>query len=281
VLWDASSPEFTGPLMCGNTSGVSGDFQQRCSEKFRSEGIVTEFGHLHPWEDNHCLMEPDGIKFNREIIWVDVSVPPEELWRTHFEHACRKNINRAQREGVRVTCVTSDEHIREFHRIYFQTMDRNQALSSYYFPLEYFLMLRDELGEQARFVLAEHKGRIVAATLYMNDGVDVFSYLGGADAECQQVRPTNAVIFETIKWAHETGKKRLILGGGYKPDDGIFRFKATFSKYKQPFNIYKHVHMHPEYDNLRTQWAKYYGQAGIESGYFPIYRHVPQPLDQS
>ena len=61
---------------------------------------------------------------------------------------------------------------------------------------------------------------------------DVFSFLGGADAEFQMIRPTNLVIWETILWAPDAGKKRFIPGGGYTVSDGIFRFKSTFSKHR-------------------------------------------------
>ncbi len=46
------------------------------------------------------------------------------------------------------------------------------------FTHEYFEAIRDELGAHARFVLAEYKGQVIAATLYLYDETDVFWYLG-------------------------------------------------------------------------------------------------------
>jgi hypothetical protein len=43
---------------------------------------------------------------------------------------------------------------------------------------EYFEATRDEFGAHAGFVLAEYKGQVIAATLYLYDETDVFWYLG-------------------------------------------------------------------------------------------------------
>jgi serine/alanine adding enzyme len=250
-------------------------FPALCSALFQSEGIVTEFAHLHPWSSARAVLNPNGCVYNRDIVWVDLTLSSEELWRQQLQHSCRKNISVANQEGVRIFAASTDDHIREFCRIYEDTMRRNHALEGYYFPSSFFHAFREELPENARFVFAEYKDQIVAATLYLHDDTDVFSFLGGADAAFQHVRPTNAVIWETIRWAQEAGKKRLILGGGYKSDDGIFRFKSTFSRLRQAFHIYKRVHLEQDYALLDLYSREHYGIAHDEAlSYFPSYRQV-------
>lgn len=277
-MWDAGSPEFTGPFSYGVNKQLSFMFRKRCDAMFRSERIVSEFAHLNPWSDNSHVLESNFVHYDREIVWVDVSLNPDDLWSGHFAHACRKNISRARKEGVRIVCVTTDDLLAEFHRIYIQTMQRNNAEPNYYFARDYFKMIQEEMGTQARFVFAEYKGQLVAATLYLCDESNVFSYLGGSDASFQHVRPTNAIIYDTICWAHSTGKKRLILGGGYKPNDGIFRFKATFSQYRQPFYTYRRVHLDDSYAVLTQSWRSYYDTRDDNGAYFPVYRHVPERM---
>jgi lipid II:glycine glycyltransferase (peptidoglycan interpeptide bridge formation enzyme) len=206
---------------------------------------------------------------------VDLNLSLDDLWRNHFEHCCRKNISRAAREGVTVFAGSSQDHLREFLRIYSDTMRSRQALPHYYFSHGFFCALRDELPESTRFVFAEYRNQIIAATLYLHDDIDVFSFLGGADPGFQLLRPTNAVIWDTIQWARKSGKKRLILGGGYKPDDGIFRFKATFSRLRQAFYTYSRVHLQRDYVRLERQCREYYRAAGLAAGYFPTYRQTP------
>ncbi len=279
--WDIFSPEYTGPLAGAGTDVDTAErFRRRFANFCREERIVAEFGHLHPWHCDTRLLEPQGISFDREIVWVDLTLPEEELWRESFAHACRKNINRSRREGVRVFQAERPDDIREFYRVYLDTMKRNRADERYYFSEEYFLGFFERMPEHAAFFLAEHRDRIVAATLYLHDDTDVYSYLGGADREFQHVRPTNAVIYGLITWARSKGKRRLVLGGGYRPDDGIFRFKATFSPLRASFHVYRHVHLPEEYERFCRAWSGYHEVELPQTTYFPAYRAVPRGAEE-
>jgi lipid II:glycine glycyltransferase (peptidoglycan interpeptide bridge formation enzyme) len=264
--------------MTGTDDDVLRAFPRLCDALFRSERIVAEFAHLHPWSSARDVLDPEACFYNREIIWLDLDLSLDELWSSQFQHCCRKNIARAGREGVKVFAGSSDDHIREFLRIYTGTMQSRHALPHYHFPYGFFCDLRDELPENVRFVFAEHRNQIIAATLYLHDDSDVFSFLGGADSAFQLVRPTNAVIWDTVQWARRVGKRRLILGGGYRPDDGIFRFKATFSRLRQAFYIYSRIHLQQDYALLERQCCEYFRITRLPAGYFPSYRHTPQAI---
>jgi lipid II:glycine glycyltransferase (peptidoglycan interpeptide bridge formation enzyme) len=200
-----------------------------------------------------------------------VTEEPDRLWRESYSKACRKNVNRADREGVTVRAASDADDVAEFHRIYIQTMERNEASATYFFDLPYFRAIFEEMPNGARFALAEHDGRVVAATLYLHDADDVYSYLGGADHDYQHLRPTNAVVHQTIAWAREQGKRRLVLGGGYRPDDGIFRFKASFSPLRATLRLARRVHLSDDYDALVEAWREW-NPGARESGFFPLYR---------
>lgn len=271
--WDSTTPDYTGPVLQGHDDFLASEFR-RCYTSFtRENGIVAEFAHVHPWSQAKDLLGEDCV-YNRNVVWVDVSLEPETLFRDHFEHSARKNINKAQRDGVQVYTDTTDEAIEEFHRIYISTMQRNQALDRYHFTAEYFAGIRNEMPDNARFVFAEYRGAIIAATLYLYDDADVHSYLGGADAEFNAVRPTNLIVWNTICWAHQTGKKHLVLGGGYRPNDGIYRFKATFSPLRQPFYVYKQIYRCEDFALLEQRRREYTGIGSQHVDYFPSYRAV-------
>jgi hypothetical protein len=270
--WDTTTPNFTGPLMSGNGPDLAAAFPNLRNALFEGEGVVAEFAHLHPWSQYQTELK-DGCNYDRDIVWVDTSLSPEDLWRNHLEHACRKKINQAERQGVRILIGSSDDHIREFYRVYRHTMERNQAEPSYYFSYEFFRAFREELPENSRFVLAEYRDQIIAITLCLHDDNDAFTLFGGADAAFQQVRPTNAVFWDLIRWGHQTGKKRLVLGGGYRSNDGIFRFKAGFSRFRQPFYTYKRIHLERDYALLEQQCRQYSNLNGDAISYFPAYRY--------
>lgn len=275
-LSDAFSPEFTGPLARGGgVEFVAGEFAKRLAEFAAQHGVVSEFVRLHPWKAHTAALVADCLHFNREIVYVDLSWTEPQLWQDSFSHACRKNIRRSQRENVRVFEAQSMGDIREFHRLYVQTMEDRNALQEYYFPLDYFAAIFEQLPGNARFALAEYRNQVIAGTLYLHDRDDVYSYLGGADKDFQHVRPTNAIIYDTILWGQHQGRKRLILGGGHLPEDGIFRFKCSFSPKRARFQVYQRVHLHEQFVALCRGWSRWYGQDLQTNSYFPPYRSVP------
>ena len=274
--WDCLSPEYTGPLACGKmTQETAFNFRNSFAEYCRQEGIVTEFAHLHPWNKFPDLVGKEGVSFDREIVFVDLTIPEEQMWKDCFTHACRKNLARAKKENVEVFQASSPQDIQHFYRIYTHTMDRRGSLSKYYFPLGYFMELFERIPNNAVFFLARYQNQVIAATLYLHDDVDMYSYLGGADYTFQSIRPSNAVVHEAIRWGQSRGKKRLILGGSYQPDDGIFRFKSSFSPFRACFRVYKHIHLPHEYHELGRAWADHYAHDVPSNGYFPAYRSVP------
>ncbi len=274
--WDSASPPFTGPIGSSEDLGQSerldpslGEMAEGIAVALADAGIVAEFAHLHPWSSVPAVVgggEPD-----REVVWVDLTLDPGELWRSSYSKACRKNIRRSEREGVSVRAAEGPDDIAEFHRIYERTMVRNEAQRAYFFDRAYFQAIHDEMPDTARFVLAELDGRVIAATLYLHDGDDAYSYLGGADHAFQEVRPTNAVVHAAVGWAREAGKRRLVLGGGYRPNDGIFRFKASFSPGRATLRLVRRVHRQDDYERLVEAWARHHGGAG-PTGFFPPYR---------
>jgi CelD/BcsL family acetyltransferase involved in cellulose biosynthesis len=269
-LWDSASPPFTGPLPTAGAAADDAEVGDEIVGLLAAEGVVSEFAHLHPWSAAPALAgggEPD-----REVVWVDTTLDEERLCRESYSKACRKNVNRAEREGVTVREARDADDVAEFHRIYIETMARNEALESYFYELDYFQAIFEELPGGARFALAELDGRVIAATLYLHDSDDVYSYLGGADHIHQQVRPTNAVVHDTVRWAREQGKRRLILGGGYRPGDGIFRFKASFSPRRANLELGRRVLLPDDYETLVAAWRRHHGADADPGGYFPAYR---------
>lgn len=276
ACFDTLSPEYTGPLMVSGSVQDGSGFRSAWAACCRDLGIVAEFAHLHPWDAQVACLDAEGVAVDREIVYVDLTVALDTLREEHFTYACRKNLRRAESEGVEVSPASNVADLDAFCRIYSDTMDRNNALSKYYFSREYFGAFFETLPNNACFMLARYQGKIIAGTLYLHDDSDVYSYLGGADQAYQHARPSNAVVFETIRWAQAQGKRRLILGGGYMPDDGIFRFKASFSPLRAQFNVYRKIHSPSAYRELTQAWERNTGSDPAATRYFPIYRS-PEP----
>jgi hypothetical protein len=275
--WDSVTADFTGPVTAGSDPELAAAFPVRRNARFENEGVVAEFAHLHPWSDAPQTILKNGCEYNRDIVWVDTSLSPDDLWRDHLKLQCRQKIKQAERQGVRIIPASTDDHIREYHRIYSHTMERNDARPAYYFSYEFFRAFQEELPENSRFLLAEYRGQIIAGTLCLYDDIDAYYFLTGTDAGFRHLRPNNLLVWELIQWVHGAGKKRLTLGAGNSIDDGLFRFKCGFSRGRQPFYVYKHIHRPQDYAWLERRFRQSSGLLTESISYFPVYRYQPLP----
>ncbi|WP_243300608.1 GNAT family N-acetyltransferase [Geothrix oryzisoli] len=279
--WDISTPEYTGPFLTLSPPGATGlppqerllgDFGAYC----QSQGIIAEFGHLHPWNEGVGLLDPSLVEVNREIVYVDLSMKEEDLWRLATPN-CRRQVRQARRAGVIVRRAETRGDVLAFHHLHRRTMERRSAQEHYFLPPEYLLEVFETLPRNAFFLLAEHQGEVVAGGLYFQDATDVYWYLSAMDMDHSSVRPVNAYHYESIRQTALAGKKRMILGGFHREGDGIFRFKAGFSPLRVPFRTYKRIHDSDRYASLTAEWSRLNGGLLPASGFFPAYRAARSP----
>jgi lipid II:glycine glycyltransferase (peptidoglycan interpeptide bridge formation enzyme) len=185
-----------------------------------------------------------------------------------FEHKVRKNVKRARRSGVRVELDEDGARLDDFVRIYEHTLERRDAPAGYRFPRGFFERIGARLRGQFVYVHALHEGRVVSSELALVSERNVYSFLGGTDADAYELRPNDLLKHELILWAKRAGKRRFVLGGGYRPDDGIFRYKRSFApRSLVAFEVGHRILDAPLYRELCARAGV--GEAGA---FFPAYR---------
>jgi hypothetical protein len=275
VRWDTFTPEYTGPVAvrAGPLRAEDGRaFVEAFAASCREQGIVAEFAHLNPWHAPEAALEPAAVEVNRDVVFIDLTWGEERIWNESFTSDARRATRRSWDAGVTVRRASSPADIREFHRLYELTMERRDALDRYRFPVEHFLALHETLPRNAFFVLAEHGGRAVAGGLFLESGDDVYWHLSAADLEQSRLRPVNAYLHDTVRWAVRAGKQRMLLGGAYRAGDGVYRFKAGFSPLRVPFRTYQRVHDPETYRASTSAWSVHHGGREPPRDYFPAYR---------
>ena len=80
-----------------------------------------------------------------------------------------------------------------------------------------------------------------------------------------------------MNWCHQTGKQGFVLGGGYEPEDGIFKYKKSFAPNGLvPFQLWEENYNDKSYNSLveqRKHWEQSNaGEWSPTEGYFPEYR---------
>ncbi|MHC3474745.1 lipid II:glycine glycyltransferase FemX [Streptomyces sp. 7R007] len=145
----------------------------------------------------------------------------------------RRNIKKADREGVEVTTGDDAKDLRAFHDLYVHTAERDRFTPR---PLGYFetmvAALRAEDPERIKLYLARHRGDLVAATILVRVGTHAWYSYGASSTEKREVRGSNACQWAMIRDSLAAGCDVYDLRGitptldADDPHVGLIRFKA-------------------------------------------------------
>ena len=274
--------DITGPLI-GYTGAFQWNVDSRTAARFwtefnawaRKERIVSSFARLSlfaedllPFDGRTRVVQPNVIR--------DLQLPDELLWRD-MEHKVRKNVRRARDEGVVVDADLRCEQLEAFIGIYAGTMKRREASQRHFFNQEFFETLFAAMPAAAQLYLARVDSKVVAAELILTSTHHAYSFLGGTLQEAFRLRPNDLLKFEIIRALRDQGLTHLVLGGGPRPNDGVFRYKRSFAPSGViDFKVGEQVHDPEAYEALVQQRLK----RAIEEGkawnplpdFFPAYR---------
>jgi CelD/BcsL family acetyltransferase involved in cellulose biosynthesis len=267
---------YGGPLVDRPTGA------ERVVDSFRSEferwcadnHIVSEFVRFHPLLDTHLGLEKhlEVVRHNTTV-WCRTDCTVGERLQ-NLSGSTRRGVRKAKKAGLTVQSESSDEAYARFAELYRQTMERRDATPYYRFADDYFRDFRELLGTRQELLTVRHEGKIIAAALFMRSPQFLHYHLGASDAEYLPLRPNNLLFFEAMQWGCSCGGAAMHLGGGYQPDDELFRFKAGFSPLRASFHIGHKVHLEEECE--RATAARRAAGPLTDEAFFPPYR-APLP----
>ncbi|MEN6372099.1 MAG: GNAT family N-acetyltransferase [Armatimonadota bacterium] len=256
---------------CDMADGFWASFKKWAEDKC----IVSEFIRFTLFP-NDVLEYPGDKEFKYLNVVRSLDLDDDDLWMD-FEHKVRKNVNKSRRSGVCVEFDCEGHRLNDFLHIYNTTMNRRSADQDYYFSRDFFEKINSDLSGQFVYAHALYDGVVVSTELVLISSERVYSFLGGTNSEAFNLRPNDLLKYEIMRWAKNRGKHWFVLGGGYCPEDGIFRYKQSFAPSGcVPFYVGKRVFRQDLYDGLvqkkRLLLAKK-GQKWIPKPvFFPCYR---------
>lgn len=263
-FWGSSDPQ-----------SLASDFW-RCYDGWaRQSGVVSEFARFALFDES-ILDYPGQKLMKQDNVVRSLDVDEDDLWRD-FHPKVRKNVNCARRSGVEIEFDPLGCKLVEFQRVYLATMARRSADAVYSFSPVFFDTIRHDLPGQFAYFHAIHDGQVVSTELVLVSAENVYSFLGGTDADCFELRPNDLLKYEITLWAKSQGKRRYVIGGGYQPSDGVFQFKRAFAPDGcVPFHVGRRVFRSDLYAQLVRRRASAQRALGRQwrprSGYFPAYR---------
>lgn len=262
--YDLSTPYGYGGFIgkVNNKDALIKEWTQYCIDK----GYVCEFVRFSLFSDYRDYF--DGVTETRtHNVIRNLEMPLDEMWMD-FKQKVRKNVKRANKNGLEIIIDETGEYLDDFLRIYYGTMKRTNAEDEYFFKREFFEILTS-MHQNAVYFHVLYQGKIISTELIIYGAENCYSYLGGTDREYFDVRPNDFLKFEVIKWAKDKGLKNYVLGGGYGSDDGIFQYKTYLAPHGVVnFYIGRKIYDEELYEKLATMR----GDTIEDERYFPIYR---------
>jgi len=276
-LWDAVTPYgYGGPVFNREAledPGFVGRFFQAFADHCRREGIVDWFVRFHPLLWNHLPCE----KYMEVIeggptVFLNLEGTPERI-AAEFSSPCRRNLNKAMDAGLEIRPMSVDKELDAFVDLYHRTMERAGANATYFFPRSYFEAMRKGLGGKMILLGAFAGDRLACCAMFLLGGRIAHYHLGASNPDLLHLRPNNLLFYRSFLLAKENGASLFHLGGGYRGEDSLLRFKRGFSRSSSRFFMGRAVFLPKEYEKLTAMWRTYRGaDHGGDQAYFPIYR---------
>ena len=242
------------------------DFKKYCSKN----NIVAEFVRFHPILEN--AKDFTNVYKVKDVqktiaIWNNNGRP----FDVEFSSSVRKRIRKNLREGMNFEVIKNPNNLDTFKEIYYETMDRAEAKTKYYFKQEYFQYMIDNFKENIILVNIKNEEKIViaSAVCFIYKDLYLHIHLSGTKIDYIKQSPAYSLRFAIADWAYENGFKYAHGGGGTTsdPEDTLFLFKKQFSK-QEPlqFSIGSKIYNEEIYNKLVTITNT------KKSSFFPQYR---------
>lgn len=274
--FDAITPYgYGGPLIieASDKTKLIEEYSRAYSAYCKENDIVDEFVRFHPLVENvHGFEGLYSAVFSRYTAAIDMQ--DDDFYMVQFTSECRNRIKNSRKRGVTVEIDESCEHLDEFIKLYYMTMDKNSASDYYYFDRAYFEQLLSIKDCKFILVNASVEGEIIASVLYMISDGFMHYHLSANNPEFYKLAANNLIVNAACEYGNANGLKWQHLGGGLSsaPDDNLFRFKRGFARTEhnlKEFYIGKAVFMPEVYDKL-CEIAR---ANGVDNdGFFPAYR---------
>ncbi len=207
--------------------------------------------------------------------------PSEEVWDhtlnlspdennvfSALKDSTRRNVKKAIKKGVEVKILNSAEAIRNFYRLNCITRKHHGVPPQpyHFFRNVYEHVIAKDLG----FVsLAFFQGKSIAGNMYFHFNEKAIYKYGASDQRYQDLRASNLVMWESIKWYCLNGFEELHFGRTELKHQGLRQFKIGWG-------VQEHLMSYFRYDFGKNSFVT--GESRIKPFQEEVFRNTPIPL---
>ena len=185
-----------------------------------------------------------------------------------FRDSTKRNIKKANKEGVKVKIFHSLDSVKEFYRLNSITRKEHGLPPQ---PVHFFRRIYDHIiSKKFGFViLASYQKRNIAGGVYFHFGENAVYKYGASDKNYQHLRANNLIMSEAIKWYSQNGYKSLCFGRTEPENLGLIQFKSGWGTTEQRINYYRY--------NFKKE-AFVSGSSKVTGFHTRIFNKIPIPI---
>jgi hypothetical protein len=198
---------------------------------------------------------------------LDLTVGEGRLFSA-LHDSTRRNIRKAEKEGVGIVLSDTFEAVRDFYKLNRITRKHHGLPPQ---PFGFFSAVHEHvLSKGLGFVvMALYQGKSVAAAVFFHLGQKAIYKYGASDLEHQSARANHLVMWKATEHLAKSGFAGLCLGRTDIGQDGLRRFKKGWDPQEYPIHYYRY--------DLRQN--KYVAEQHHLNGYSKaIFRRMPTPV---
>jgi len=165
--------------------------------------------------------------------------PDEAGVSRRFKSNIRRNIHKAEKEGVTVAIERSREAVAAFYELHCGTR-RHHGLPPQ--PWAFFEKIYDHVVATGKgFVaLARYQNRWIAGAVYaLYRNQAIYKY-GASDRRLQHLRPNNLVMWEAIRWCCRHAVQSFSFGRTEPENEGLLQFKRGWGAAESTLSYYRY-----------------------------------------
>lgn len=228
--------------------GVSLPFSDYCEPLINNANLfqplldhIIDFGRKEGWKylelrggSNYLNNEPASESFCGHVI--DLTCGTEKLFN-RLKASLRRDIRRAERDGIIIEITTSTDSIKRFFYLNCLTR-REHGLPPQ--PYSFFKNFHKTiLSSNKGFVAtATYKSRIISASVFLLSGKNVIYKYNASDKLFGHLNSNKFAMWTSIDWCCKNGYDNIYLGRTDIGHDGLRRFKNGWNA--KEYNISYH-----------------------------------------
>ncbi|MCX9010316.1 MAG: peptidoglycan bridge formation glycyltransferase FemA/FemB family protein [Candidatus Methanoperedens sp.] len=261
--FSARSIIFGGPIFENTKEGqeavlfLMGEYEKVIGK----QALYSEIRNIYDMSEFNLLFNQSGYFLEDHLNYItDLKRSEKEVW-SDVHRSMRKNITKAQKNGILVKEVIDRNQVKIFYNFLKETY-RNAKKPI--MDLSYFEAIFDILVPMgmAKFHLAEYKDNYIggrATLMYKNV---IYAHYVSTSSEYKNLNPNALLNWEIISWGIKNGYHVFDFGGAGSPKEeyGVREFKKQFGGQLVNYGRYKKIH-----SPIKT---------GIADLGFKVYRHL-------